>query len=185
MTDPLEGWARRVATLPAALVEATPAAVRTAAETLEGPARANLLTTSGGDGRLSRVRSGKGARVDVSVKVEGAGSSARGLVVPVGPVQLLEKDTRRHREPFEYGTGRRYAMAGQTLAGGGTARRKRAGRTGVVVVPGYGPRRGVNHPGTRGKHPIGKAFTAAGPRAGLDGVAVFAKTARRHMGGSS
>lgn len=190
MTNELHDYARRVALLPGALVEATPDAVRTGAEVLEDAARAELLVATGGDMRLSRVRSGKGATIRLEVRVDGAGRSARGVVVPLGPVMLVEVGARRHREPFDYsgvlgaGGRRRYATAGEQLAGGGIARRKRARRTGVVVVPGFGPRSSVKHPGTKGKRPLGKAFDRAHGDAGQAGVAVFATAARRHLGGT-
>lgn len=183
----VEAWADKAATLPAALVRATPDAVETGAAVLEAASRANLLTASGGDGRLSRVRSGKGAKVDVRLDVRGTGSKARGMVLPVGPVSLLESDTRRHREPFDYsgvsgaGGRRRYATAGQQLAGGGTARRRRASRAGFIYVPGLGTFAGVTHPGTRGKRPVGRAFDSHHDEAGRAGVSVFTEAVHRHL----
>lgn len=190
MTNELHDYARRVALLPGALVEATPEAVRSGAEVLEDATRAELLLATGGDLRLSRVRSGKGATIKLSTRVDGAGRSARGIVVPTGPIMLVEGPTKAHREPFDYsgvlgaGGRRRYATSGETLAGGGTARRRRARRGSLVVVPGYGPRFGVKHPGTRGKQPVAKAFARAHGDAGVAGVAVFAAATRRHMGGT-
>lgn len=180
-------WADRAATLPAALVRATPPAVEISAGVLETAARAALLTASGGDGRLSRVRSGKGAKVDVRVSVRGTGSSAQGVVSPVGPVSLLESDTRPHRQPFGYsGTGgsggrRRYATAGQQLAGGGTARRRRASRAGFIYVPGLGTFAGVKHPGTSGKRPMGRAFDTHHAEAGIAGLNVFTAAMASHL----
>ena len=190
MTNGLHDYARRVALLPGALVDATPDAVRSGAETLEDAARVELLAATGGDMRLSRVRSGKGGTIRLEVRVDGAGRSARGIVVPLGPVMLVEGPTKAHREPFDYsgvlgaGGRRRYATAGEQLAAGGTARRRRARRGSVVVVPGFGPRSSVKHPGTSGKRPLGKAFDRAHSDAGRVGVAVFAAAARRHLGGS-
>lgn len=187
MTDPLE-WARRAATLPAVLVEATPRAVRISGTRIENQARRNLRTASG-DLRLSRVRSGKGARVDVRLQIQGSGSGARSLVLPVGPVSLIENDTRAHRIPFVYSgaTGasgrRRYATQGEELAGGGRARRKRARpRGGLVYIPGVGVRTHVKHPGTTGKHPMTNAFKEAAPVAGRVGAETFARAIRQHLG---
>ena len=176
MTVPLQDWARRAATLPAVIVETTPRAVRAGARPLEEQARQNLRTASGGDLRLSRVRSGKGARVDVKVTLQGSGSGARALVLPVGPVSLVEGDTRAHREPFQYlaertGGRRSYSMA----------RRRGAVRRGFLYIPGVGIRAHVRHPGTRGRHPVGRAMQMAGRKAGQVGAETFARAVREHM----
>jgi len=170
VTNELDAWARRAALLPAALVDVTPDATRASAEVLETAVRANLLTATGGDLRLSRVRSGRGARINLSIKAEGAGRSARSIVVPTGPIMLVETDTKPHRQPFAYTYNRRV---------------KARGRTGVIRTPGVG--RGVyartQHPGTSGKRPVAKAFTSTHGDAGAAGVAVFATAARRHLTG--
>lgn len=181
MSDPLSAWAQRAALLPAALVEATPHAVTAAGEVLERQATANLRTASGGDLKLSRVRSGKGATIGVRLKSEGAGRAARSLVVPTGPVMLIEDRTKAHRLPFSYGLRRRYAMQGQELASGGKARRRKAKRAGFLWIPGVGARQFADHPGTAGKRPVRKAFAERGQEAGQAGVAVFATAARRHL----
>jgi hypothetical protein len=169
VTLPVSDWARRAATLPAVLVEATPRAVRAGAEPLEQQARTNLRTASGGDLRLSRVRSGKGARVDVQVKLQGSGSGTRALVLPVGPVSLVEGDTKAHREPFTYSN--RYTMN----------RRRKAARRGFISIPGVGIRTYVQHRGTRGQHPVGRAMDTAGRAAGHAGADVFARVIAEHL----
>jgi hypothetical protein len=176
VTLPVSDWARRAATLPAVLVEATPRAVLAGAEPLEQQARTNLRTATGGDLRLSRVRSGKGARVDVKVTTQGSGSGTRALVLPVGPVSLVEGNTRSHREPFQYlaqrtGGARSYSMK----------RRRRAVRTGIISIPGVGIRTRVHHPGTVGKQPVGRAMDTAGRTAGRAGAAVFARVIADHL----
>ncbi len=176
MTLPVSDWARRAATLPAVLVEATPRAVRAGAKPLEEQARENLRRSSGGDLRLSRVRSGKGARVDVKVTTQGSGSGTRALVLPVGPVSLLEGDTRSHREPFQYlaqrtGGARSYSMK----------RRRKAARRGLISIPGVGVRTRVHHPGTVGKQPVGRAMQVAGRDAGQAGAAVFVRVIADHL----
>lgn len=175
MTQTLQEWAERAATLPAVLVEATPRAVRAGADVLEGTARSNLTRASGGDLRLSRVRSGKGARVDVKVRTDGSGSRARAVVVPVGPVSLVENDTRAHQQPFQYlsartGGARSYSMA----------RRRKAVRARAMNIPGVGWRMRVRHPGTKGKEPVAKAMLDAGV-AGRAGAAVFTRAVANHM----
>ena len=162
------------------LVDATPGAVSAGAEVLETRARANLLTASGGDLRLSRARSIKGARggasgqrVDVTVKLVGAGRRAEARVRPVGPVSLIEKPTRRHRIPFQSGQRGTYSMA----------RRRAAQRVGFIWIPGVGFRTSANHPGTKGKRPVQRAFRAAADEAGRAGLTVFAGAVQRHMTG--
>jgi hypothetical protein len=176
VTLPLSDWAQRVATLPAVLVETSPRAVRAGAGPLADQARTNLRAATGGDMRLSRVRSGKGARVDVTVQLQGSGSGARALVLPTGPVSLVENDTRPHVQPFQYvgertGGRRSYSMA----------RRRRARRSPVLVIPGVGVRSYVRHPGTTGSQPVGRAMRMAGREAGAAGGAVFVRAIRDHL----
>jgi hypothetical protein len=188
VTQTVQDWAARAATLPAALVEATPRAVRAGAEVLEDAVRVNVAQATGGDLRLSRVRSGKGAAIALKIRTVGSGSRTRAEVVPTGPIMLIEKDTKRHRQPFSYsgttGSGgrRRYATAGEQLAGGGTARRGRArGGRRAMNIPGVGWRMKVNHPGTKGKEPVHRAFQTAGDDAGRTGVLVFSQAVRDHL----
>jgi hypothetical protein len=153
----LDEWARRVALLPAALVEGTPQAVQAGAQVFGRALERNLRVATGGDMRLSRVRSGRGAAVSVAVKVLGAGRSARGEAVPRGPVMLIDQGSRGHRQPFVYTYNRRV--------------RKRGG--GVIRIPGRGVFARVQHPGTRGKRVVARSFTEAHEEAGAAGVAVF------------
>lgn len=169
MVNELDAWARRAALLPAVLVNATPEATHAGAEVLEAGARRNLLAATGGDLRLSRVRSGRGARVDLEVRDEGAGSRARSVVVPTGPVMLIEARTKAHRQPFTYTYNRRVKKRGQRL----------------IRIPGLGVFASVRHPGTRGKQPVARAFAQTGTDAGAAGVAVFAKAARQHLTGGT
>jgi hypothetical protein len=178
VTQTVSDWAQRAATLPAALVDATPRAVRVSADVLEDAARANVARATGGDMRLSRVRSGKGATVALRVRTVGSGSRTRAEVVPTGPIMLVEADTRRHVQPFAYvsertGGRRSYSMA----------RRRKASRSPIMNIPGVGWRRKVNHPGTKGKQPIHRAFQAAGDDAGKAGLLVFQKATRDHLRG--
>lgn len=183
MPNGAEQLAARLAELPAALVHATPQAVRVSGGVLEAQVRSNVAAATGGDSRLSRVRSGRGARIDVDTDVVGAGSRAQARVTPTGPIMLVEEDTARHREPFSYGTGRRYAMRGELTANGMRARRGRAGRRGFLWIPGIGFRGSADHPGTRGKHPVRNAFRESGQDAGRAGALVFQRAVRDVMGG--
>lgn len=178
MAEDVAAWATRAATLPAVLVHTTPPAVEASGEVLTDAARAGLTRVSGGDLVLSRVRSGKGAAVDVAVNVRGAGSAATATVNRVGPVSLVEDDTAAHQEPFRYlaertGGARSYSMK----------RRRKAKRRGFLWIPGVGFRMRAKHPGTTGQHPIREALQSHGDEAGRAGLDVFATAVQRHLRG--
>lgn len=159
-------WAARAATLPAALVNATPEAVQTSGRVLEQAVRVNVAQATGGDSRLSRVRSGKGARITVDLAVVGTGSGAQARVVPRGPIMLVEESTKAHQQPFSYTYNRRVKKRG--------AKR--------ISIPGLGVFAHVRHPGTAGKHPVARAFAQSHDDAGLAGVLVFTGAVRNHLG---
>lgn len=174
----VESWARRAATLPAVFVESTPDAVIAGGEVLERRARANLLAATGGDLKLSRARSvaaarrgGSAGRVDVRVKLIGAGRKAEAHVLPIGPVSLIEAPTRRHKIPRRYSGN--YSME----------RRRKAQRRGFVWIPGVGFRSSVQHPGTRGKRPVRRAMQSHSDEAARAGLTVFATAVHRHLSG--
>jgi hypothetical protein len=178
VTQTVQEWAARAATLPAALVEATPRAVVASARILDEQATTNLRVATGGDLKLSRVRSGKGATIALRVRTAGSGSRTRAEVVPTGPIMLIEADTRRHTSPRQSlaqrtGGARSYSMA----------RRRSASRTGYLNIPGVGFRANANHPGTKGKRPVRRAFQQSGDEAGRAGVLIFSETVRRHLSG--
>jgi hypothetical protein len=171
-------FAARIATLPGAIVEATPQAVRAAGAVLEQAARTNVLAATGGDARLSGAMTmgarrggtgGAGKRIELELRVQGTGSRARALVVPRGPIMLVEGPTARHRIP-------------RKLQGYNYHRRvyKRPG----VFIPGRGFFASVNHPGTKGKRPVRRAFQSHSSEAAQVGLALFATSARRHITGS-
>lgn len=176
MTQTVQEWAARAATLPAALVDATPRAVTESARVLDRQVTTNLRADTGGDMRLSRVRSGKGAQITTRVRTVGSGSRTRAQVVPGGPIMLIEGDTAKHKLP-------RQTLAQRT---GGTrsysmARRRKAARVGYLNIPGIGFRMSANHPGTTGKRPVRRAFQTAGDDAGRAGVLVFQAAVRAHL----
>jgi hypothetical protein len=170
VVDHAAAFAARIAALPAVLVEATPRAVRASGDVLATRVRSNIAQATGGDSRLSRVRSGRGAAIAVDVDVVGAGSRASARVTPTGPIMLVEEDTSPHRSPFTY-RGAGYSMAN----------RRRAGRRGFLFIPGIGFRAAARHPGTKGKHPTREAFTQAGDDAGRAGSLEFTRAVARHF----
>lgn len=108
-------------------------------------ARRNIAAESGGDSRLSGV--GKsGAKVGAKYTVRG-GENVTGLVTATGPLQLIERDTKPHVE----------------IPKRASSSRRRSGPT-VLSTP-YGPRRSVQHPGTKGSHPFERAVNATIPDA--------------------
>lgn len=176
-------FATRAATLPAALVEATPQAVRASGEVLEVAARASVLRATGGDSRLSnavtigarkrgasRTRGG-GATITLELRVQGAGRRARAVVIPRGPIMLVEGPTPGHRIPRKL-LARNYGSRSRVHA-----------RVGVYV-PGRGFFAGVKHPGTKGKRPVRKAFESHNGPAAEAGLLVFVTETRRHLTGS-
>lgn len=167
MAQTVDAFAARAATLPRALVEATPGAVRDGGQVLERAVRSGVAAATGGDSRLSRVRSGKGAAIRVDLQITGSGSRSEAHVVPRGPIMLVELPTKAHRMPFVYTYNRRV--------------RKR--RASVVAFGGqvYGR---VRHPGTAGKYPVRKAFESSGAAAGRAGVELFARAAASHLSGA-
>lgn len=82
-----------------------------------------MKSDAGGDLRLSRVRSGKGAKIGARYDRRPDGMHVRAS----GPVPLVANDIREHPIP--------------------KARRNRR----ALSIPGIGVRASVNHPGTRGK----------------------------------
>lgn len=85
----------------------------------------------------------RGAKLGVNYRI---GTSADGdtsaRVRAEGPWQLIEHDTQRHRIPKDRSRGRKR----------------------VAVVPGYGPRSRVDHPGTKAQRPWAKGVALATPR---------------------
>jgi hypothetical protein len=151
--------------------------------------RANIAAATGGDSRLSRVRSGRGASIRVELDTRGSGSRTEAVVTPKGPIMLVERDTRAHVEPFEYagvtglGGRRRYATRGQRMASGDIASRRRASRAASLFIPGVGFRFRAKHPGTRGKHPVERAFRSQSDEAGRAGLLVFSQATQAHLKG--
>lgn len=168
--DGVEAFARRMALLPATIVDTTPDAVRAAGDVLERAVQMSVAAATGGDSALSRVRSGRGAKIGVRVATVGSGSRTEARVIPDGPIMLIEEDTRAHVQPFQYKGG--YSMA----------RRRKAKRSGFLFIPGIGFRSRVRHPGTKGKQPVRKAFDSAHDEAGQAGLDVFADAISKHLG---
>lgn len=90
---------------------------------------------AGGNLHLSRVRSGKGARIGARFDRGATGMNVKAT----GPVPLIANDVRAHTIP--------------------KARRNRR----LLAIPGIGVRASVNHPGTKGKDTWNDGRTKAIP----------------------
>lgn len=175
MTLTVQQWAGKARLLPGALVDATPPAVLAGARVLEAQAVVNVAAATGGDSRLSRVRSGKGAAIRVQTRTRGSGSSTQAEVVPTGPIMLVERPTKPHGSPRQLlATTRR--RPGRGGIGGG-----RLNRSNVISIPGRGVYRRVRHPGTAGKYPVARAFDTAADDAGRAGAQVFVTAIRNTL----
>jgi hypothetical protein len=93
-----------------------------------------LSADAGGDLRLSRVRSGKGAKIGARYDIHGD----TGTVKAIGPVPLLANPTKPHRIP------------------------KKANK--LISIPGIGVRAYADHPGTPGKDSWNKGRDNAEPK---------------------
>lgn len=95
-----------------------------------------MRADAGGDLRLSRVRSGRGARIGVRYTVSGHTA----IVKAIGPVPLLANQIKPHPIP------------------------KPGRRRKVLAIPGIGVRASVNHPGTKGKDTWNRGREHAQPK---------------------
>jgi len=101
--------------------------VRLAAKAAKDQQLDEMRADAGGDLRLSRVRSGKGAAIGARYDLIGSGSATTATVKATGPVPLIANPIKAHRIP----------KAG--------ARRRRK----MLAIPGVGVRASVDHPGVR------------------------------------
>lgn len=85
---------------------------------------------AGGNLRLDRVRSGKGATIGARYDLIGNGAATSARVKATGPVPLLANPIKAHPIP---------------------KRGPRARRRKLLAIPGIGVRASVQHPGTKGK----------------------------------
>jgi hypothetical protein len=92
---------------------------------------------AGGDLRLSRVRSGRGATIGARYDLRGDTAEVKAT----GPVPLLANPIKAHRIP-----------------------RANARRRKVLSIPGIGVRASAQHPGTKGKDTWNEGRERAAPR---------------------
>lgn len=92
---------------------------------------------AGGDLRLSRVRSGRGAKIGARYDINADSANIKA----VGPLPLLANPIKAHQIPTS-----------------GGRRRK------LLSIPGIGVRASVHHPGTRGKDTWNRGREKAEPK---------------------
>lgn len=106
-------------------------------------------------GRLSGVGK-RGAAVGVRYTLHPETKTAR--VFMTGPAHLIERDTKAHRIPRE---------------------NRRRNKNRPIVIPGVGPRRSADHPGTKGQHPWEKGVAAGLKRTDDVAATVYFGTVRK------
>lgn len=87
-----------------------------------------------------------GRKLGVRYTIVHGDDTSQALVFVTGPFQLIERNTSAHQIPRVRGPRARVRYA---------------------VIPGVGPRRSAQHPGTHGKHPFERSVAAA-PRLMLE-----------------
>lgn len=130
---------RRIDRIEDDLEQSRRATIRAAANAAKDAQLVVMRGDAGGDLTLSRVRSGKGAKIGARYDFSPDGNV---LVKATGPVQLIANPSRPH--PIPRARGRRA--------------RKR------LVLRDGGVRLIVNHPGTRGKNTWNRGRIFAAPR---------------------
>lgn len=152
MPDTLSAFARRCSGFESIADVQMFAGTRAVTIDLTGEVRKSIKAAA--PGGVVRGSRGKPVRIGAGYRLN---ANRTGFVFARGPLQLVERDTKRHGEP-------------KSLAAAGTARRARQQRAGfrnrkTLKIPGIGFRRRVNHPGTKGKHPFQNAvdsYSASG-----------------------
>jgi hypothetical protein len=132
---------RRVDRIESAIDKSARDSIRSAALVAKGIQLDVMKSDAGGDLRLSRVRSGKGAAIGVRFDMRGTGRTSSAEVKATGPLPLLANPIEAHRIPKS-----------------GGRRRK------VLAIPGVGVRASANHPGTRGKDTWNRGREKAEPK---------------------
>lgn len=167
-------FALQMRALPATVEKSTRSAVEKSALQLTSHARLNIAAATGGDSRLSHVGKRGGAKVGARYKLNRSTSNPSALIFAEGPLQIIERDTKAHGE-IPRSVGRLQRRSDGVLDRSRSARHDAkqrlysalfgsGGFSGATPLSTpYGPRFKVAHPGTKGKHPFGRAVTAETP----------------------
>lgn len=131
---------RRIDKIETAIERSARDSIRAAAAEAKATQQDVMRRDAGGDLRLSRVRSGRGAKIGASYKLTPV-SPWSATVRATGPVPLIASRIKPHAIPK---AGRR--------------RRK------MLAIPGIGVRASVQHPGTKGKDTWDRGRKRAAPK---------------------
>ncbi len=131
---------KRIDAIDTAIDKSARESIRLAAQAAKVEQLDVMRADAGGDLRLGRVRSGKGAAIGVRYDIRGSGRNVSAEVKATGPMPLLANPIPAHHIP----------KAGR--------RRK------VLAIPGVGVRASANHPGTRGKDTWNRGRERAEPK---------------------
>ncbi len=123
-------------------------------------------------GRLRGVGK-KGAKLTVKYNEHGEGEEATALVFVNGPLQLIERDTKRHQIPRQRSSASFEGVFGKAVLPAAVTRRSGKGQSRVFTR--------VMHPGTKGKHPWAKGVEAAVPLINREFDAAGFLLLRRHF----
>jgi hypothetical protein len=132
---------RRVDKIETAIDRSARESVRLAAQTAKSIQLDVMKADAGGDLKLSRVRSGKGAAIGARYDLRGMGRESTAEVKATGPVPLIANPSKPHPIP-----------------------RKNARRRKVLNIPGIGVRASAQHPGTKGKDTWNRGREKAEPK---------------------
>jgi hypothetical protein len=131
---------RRVDKIETAIDRSARESVRLAAQAAKSIQLDVMKSDAGGDLKLSRVRSGKGAAIGARYDLRGMGRESTAEVKATGPVPLIANPSKAHVIP------------------------KKGRRRKVLAIPGIGVRASAQHPGTRGKDTWNRGREKAEPK---------------------
>jgi len=130
----------RVDKIDAAIDRSARDSMRLAAQTAKAEQLDVMKGDAGGDLRLGRVRSGRGAAIGARYDIRGTGRTTSAEIKATGPLPLLANPIPAHKIPK------------------GGRRRK------VLAIPGIGVRASAHHPGTKGKDTWNRGREKAEPK---------------------
>lgn len=164
MVDTLHGFSRNCLSSAQLLDLQGFAATRATAIDMTGQVRASIKAAA--PGQRVKGKTGRPSRIGAAYRLDKGRNQA--LVFARGPLHLVERDTKAHGEPRNARRRAKYQRARD--AKGRIIKKGQAGYVAPVLlkkagfrvlnIPGIGYRASVKHPGTKGKHPFGRAVAS-------------------------